>query len=744
MKKSLIFAIVGFVTVVCLPIRPASADEQIIPVPNAGFEEPILADDAYTWLDIPGWTLVGGEGSGIWYVTSADFDPVVAPEGQNVLYTENAVGDAGGVAQVLTETFAADTDYTLTVEVGNSWYYYFSGYSVQLLAGGVVIAEDNDTLWPEYYKWATSTVHYTYDSTDAALVGQPLEIRLLTLALDKDNPPDNTVGVEFDNVTLSYGPPKARNPVPADGVMIMDTWVNLSWTPASFAVTNDVYLGDNFDDVSNGTGDTFRDSQDTLFYIAGFAPGAYPDGLVNGMTYYWRIDGVNDANPNSPAKGDVWSFTVVPKTAYNPNPADGTEFVGLNVALSWTAGFGAKLHYIVFGEDFDEVNNAETGVLHGTTTYNPGPLKLAKTYYWRVDESDGLETVKGHVWSFITEGAVSGPNPANGAVDIKPTQILTWNAGAVAVSHEVYFGADMDAVKNATTVSPEYKGPKVLGEESYDPGKLTLNTTYYWRIDEVNNTNPESPWKGNVWSFTTGNFLVIDDFEDYDIGNNEIWWAWKDGLGYVAHDNEPAYPGNGTGSAVGDENTDSYTEETIVHGGLQSMPLVYDNNKQGYANYSEAELTLTAQRDFTEQGVAELSLWFRGNPASVGSFVEGPAGTYTMTGSGADIWNPSDEFHYAYKTLAGTGSIVAKVESIDNTNGWAKAGVMIRETLDADSKHAMMIVSAASGVSFQRRPETSGDSAADTTAGIIAPCWVKIERDLAGSFSAYSSANGSS
>ena len=526
--------------------------------------------------------------------------------------------------------------------------------------------------------------------------------------------------------------------------MIMDTWVSLSWTPASFAVTNDVYMGDNFDDVNNGTGDTFRGSQDTSFYFAGFAGGAYPDGLVNGVTYYWRIDGINDTNPDSPSKGDVWSFTVVPKTAYSPNPADGTEFVGLNVALSWTAGFGAKLHYIVFGEDFDEVNNAATGVLQGTTTYNPGALKLAKTYYWRVDESDGFETVKGQVWSFTTEGAVSGPDPADGAVDVKPTVVLSWYAGAVAASHEVYFGADMDAVKNATTASPEYKGPKALDEESYDPGKLTLNTMYYWRIDEVNGINPDSPWVGNVWSFTTGGFLVIDDFEDYDIGNNEIWWAWKDGLGYVAHDNEPAYPGNGTGSAVGDENTSSYTEETIVHGGLQSMPLVYDNNKQGYTNYSEAELTLTAQRDWTEQGVAELSLWFRGNPASVGSFVEGPVGTYTMTGSGADIWNQSDEFHYAYKTLAGTGSIVAKVESIDNTHGWAKAGVMIRETLDADSKHAMMIVSAASSVSFQRRPDTGAASTSnDDPGGITAPYWVKIERDIAGRFSAFSSANGS-
>jgi len=181
-----------------------------IPVLNAGFEDPVLAEDDWSWLDVPGWTWVGGEGPGIWHVTSADFDPVVAPEGQNVLYTENAVGDAGGVAQVLTDTFAANMDYTLTVEVGNSYYYFNAGYSVQLLAGGVVIAEDNDTLWPDYYKWATSTVEYTYDPADAALVGQPLEIRLLNLALDKDSPPaGEVVGVEFDNVTLSYVPEPA-------------------------------------------------------------------------------------------------------------------------------------------------------------------------------------------------------------------------------------------------------------------------------------------------------------------------------------------------------------------------------------------------------------------------------------------------------------------------------------------------------------------------------------------------------
>ncbi|MFC1604451.1 LamG-like jellyroll fold domain-containing protein [Planctomycetota bacterium] len=541
--------------------------------------------------------------------------------------------------------------------------------------------------------------------------------------------------------------PYAWNPNPKDGTLLNDTWISLGWSPGDFTVSHDVYLGDNLEDVNNGTGDTFRGNQSDLFYVAGFPGYAYENGLVPGTTYYWRINEVNEAEPNSPWKGNIWSFSVPPKTAYDPVPADGAEFVLTEARLTWTAGFGTKLHYIVFGENYDQVSNAVMGVPYGTTNYNPGPLELAKTYYWRVDEFDGAGTYKGEVWSFTTEGAVTGPNPADSAVDVKPTVIFSWIAGAVAASHEVYFGTDADAVANATTASPEYKGAKALGEESYDPGMLTLNTAYFWRIDEVNGVNPDSPWAGNVWSFTTGDFFVIDDFEIYDSNDNQIWYSWHDGLGYGVAGMDPYFAGNGTGAAVGDETTASYTEETIVNGGSQSMPLTYDNNKQGFSKYSEVEYTLTDQRDWTAEGVTELSLWFRGNPASVGSFVEGPVGTYTITASGADIWVvngvEADEFHFAYKTLTGTGSMVAKVESVDNTNVWAKAGVMIRETLNPDSAHAMMVVTPGSGVSFQRRPGTGQTSLNTDEAGITAPYWVKIERDMSGNFTGYSSPNGS-
>jgi len=425
------------------------------------------------------------------------------------------------------------------------------------------------------------------------------EVRIYDKALTADEIQIVMVGGE--------GFPNAFAPDPADGALYPDTWVNLSWRPGDFAHSHDVYFGENFDDVNDGAEGTFLGNQSLTFIVVGFPGFAYPDGLVPGTTYYWRIDEVNDTEPNSPWKGNVWSFGIPPKTAYSPNPADGADSIDVNVELSWTAGFGAKLHTVYFGENFDDVNNASGGLPQGTAIYSPDTLKLGKTYYWRVDEFDIVETHKGDVWSFTTQGAVSNPNPSNGAVDIMHTPTLTWSPGLFGTSHQIFFGTEKDAVKNADTSSPEYKGTGNLGSESYDPGQLEWNTTYYWRVDEANNTNPDSPWTGSLWSFTTANFLVVDDFESYndldpaDPASNRIFNAWIDGF------DNPAI----NGSIVGYANP-PFAEQTIVHSGNQSMPFEYNNG----VGKSEATFTLTNQRDWTAKGVNTLTIWFRGEAAN--------------------------------------------------------------------------------------------------------------------------------
>jgi hypothetical protein len=482
-----------------------------------------------------------------------------------------------------------------------------------------------------------------------AVGGNTLDSRYYAGLIDEVRIYDHALtGIEVLSAMQGQVWPYAWGPTPADGDLHADTWINIAWNPGGYAVSHDVYLGDNFDVVNEGAEGTFIGNQADTFLVAGFPGFPYPDGLVPGTTYYWRIDEVNDTEPNSPWKGEIWSFSIPPKTAYFPDPADSAESVDVDVTLSWTLGFGAKLHTVYFGENFDDVNNVAGGLPQGTETYSPGTLKMAKTYFWRVDEFDAIATYKGNVWSFTTEGAVAALNPANGAVDVTQTPVLTWTPG-LGASHEVYFGTD--------AASLELKGSGNLGSESFEPGQLEWDTTYYWRVNEANAANADSPWTGLLWSFTTANFLIIDDMEGYnDIaegeeGSNRIYNAWVDG-----------YDDPTNGSQSGHLDVPFY-EESIVHGGNKSLPLYYDNA----VGKSEATLTLTDKRDWTVKGVDTLTIWFRGGSANAAETMY-----VTLNGSASvDNDNPDaaqsagwTEWNIPLQAFADQGVNLANVTSI--------------------------------------------------------------------------------
>jgi len=206
----------------------------------------------------------------------------------------------------------------------------------------------------------------------------------------------------------------ATNPTPADGAFHTSTWVGFLWTPGVSAVSHDVYFGENFADVNAGTGEAFRGNQAATNLIVGMPTFLYPAGLVPGTTYYWRIDEV-EADSTTIHKGDVWSFSVAPETAYAPDPADGARFLNTDATVSWSAGMKAKLHHVYFGENSADVDAGTGGTYKGPvigTVYTPGTLEFGKTYYWRVDEFDGVATHKGDLWSFSTIPifAITDPN----------------------------------------------------------------------------------------------------------------------------------------------------------------------------------------------------------------------------------------------------------------------------------------------------------------------------------------------
>ncbi|MHC4536394.1 MAG: GLUG motif-containing protein [Planctomycetota bacterium] len=200
-------------------------------------------------------------------------------------------------------------------------------------------------------------------------------------------------------------------------------------------------------------------------------------------------------------------------------------------------------------------------------------------------------------------GLAFSPYPQDGAIDVIRPVILNWLPGGSDLSHDVYFSDDEEAVANATTEnSGIYCGRLSMEVPTYEPGILEWGKTYYWRIDEVDEDDPNSPWKGNVWSFTTADFIVVDDFESYnDIPgggphSNRIYIVWlpagyDDPVGFpLVH--LPLY------------------EKTIVHSGNRSIAFFYDN---AIGNF-EATKTLTYTRDWTIEGVGVLSLWFYGAP----------------------------------------------------------------------------------------------------------------------------------
>jgi hypothetical protein len=564
---------------------------------------------------------------------------------------------------------------------------------------------------------------------------------------------------------------RAKDPTPADKGTDVPVDAVLGWTASAFAGAHDVYLGTTFDDVN----DAGRDNPGA--FLVGQAQadtGFDPAGLEYGTTYYWRIDEVNATPDRAIFQGVVWSFTTEPygypitgvtatasSAQANMGPQNTVNGSGLNAndehsteltemwmsagalpnwvqyefdrvykldsLLVWNSnqmieafvGFGARDVTIEYSED-GETWAALDGVPEftratGQPTYQANTRvefggALAKFVKLTINQNWGgvaPQTGLSEVRFFYVPVQAFGPEPADGATDVLVDADLIWRAGREAESHEVYLGADEAALALADTVA----------EGRYTPASLDFGTTYFWKVDEVGG---EGPYAGEVWSFTTQEYAVVEDFESYNDDDNRIYDAWIDGLTDAAKG----------GSQVGYD-VSPFAEKLVVHGGKQSMPLMYDNSASPFI--SEAERTFDTPQNWTVHGADTLSLYVSG---STPAFAETAAGTVFMNAIGADIWNNADQFRYAYKTLNGNGTMVARVESIFNSNVWAKGGVMIRQSIEPGSTHAFMPITpggsgAGNGASFQHRLTANGASTNNdnTTPVVAAPYWVKIERN---------------
>ena len=586
-------------------------------------------------------------------------------------------------------------------------------------------------------------------------------------------------------VMAGYSGDGASNPRPENDANDVPLDIVLSWDPMGTATTRDVYFGTTYDDV-NDAGRT--NPADVLVRQGQTATTFDPEGqglLEFGETYYWRVDEVNAPPDGTIFRGAVWSFTTEPyaypitsltasaSSEQTASPAIRTiDGSGLNAddehsddlkqmwmsngvpawvqytfdkeykldqLWVWNANsllepymnFGARnvtVEYSTNGETWIRLDNVpEFAPGTGLPDYTANTIVdfggvVAKYVRLTIDATWGnpISASLSEVRFFHVPVLAREPQPADGATGVSVATDLIWRPGRDALSHDVYFGADADAVAAGAVPST------TLTERCYTPAPMEFGTTYYWKVDEVGETQIH---EGNLWSFTTQEYAILEDFERYtdDIDAGEaIFQTWIDG------------EENGTGSLVGylESENGTFGERRIVYGGRQSMPLTYDNTISPF--YSETEREFATPQNWTGHGADTLALYIRGTASGFG---ETASGEIIMNATGVDIWDTADQFRYAYKNLSGNGSMVVRVDSLVRTDGWAKAGVMIRESLHPGSKHAFVCLTPDYGVSFQQRPQTGNVMSQVSTNVVVASSWVKLTR-TGDVFTAQESADG--
>ncbi|MBN2561845.1 MAG: hypothetical protein JXQ75_13040 [Phycisphaerae bacterium] len=346
---------------------------------------------------------------------------------------------------------------------------------------------------------------------------------------------DGTTTGDVWQFTTAAG--QAAEPIsPADGELGVQLDATLAWATGTGAASHDVYLGtdESVVEIATKASGEFRGNQPVGQET--FTPNVPLDGNV---TYYWRIDEL-DADDNV-TTGDVWRFTTAPAKATYPDPLDDQTGVAIDVVLSWTAGGGAVSHDVYLGTDEAAVQAATTDSdefqeNQTETTYTPVDLDGAATYYWRVDEVGENGTTAGNVWQFTTgAGQAAAPiEPEDGETGVELEPTLTWNAGVGAVSHDVYLGTGETVVEGATRADPEFQVNQV--GTSFTPFEpLDGDTTYYWRIDELD--GDDNVTKGGVWQFRTGTGAASDPMPEHEETGVDVntQLDWTAGSGATSH-----------------------------------------------------------------------------------------------------------------------------------------------------------------------------------------------------------------
>jgi len=464
------------------------------------------------------------------------------------------------------------------------------------------------------------------------------------------------------------GPGQASDPKPANEATDVPRDAVLSWTPGEYAPPingHKVYLSENFSDVNDGIGGIAQDANSyarpqrlnfgTTYYwrvdevngapdytvyegsVWSFTtePIAYPiqniiatassSGTGRGPENTVNGSGLDDSGLFHGKDGDnnMWlSGATGPQPSWIEFQFDNVYQLhemwvwNYNEFMEPVLGLGIKdasIEYSVNGTDYTTLGTTAEfarapgapDYAHNTTIDFGGvPAKYVRltvnSNWGGILPQYGLS----EVLFFHIPLRAREPYPDSGAADVDVDVTLGFRAGREAAEHNLYLSTDGQAVIDSNVPVT------TITETSHGPLSLDLGKTYYWKTNEVNTAETPTMLEGDLWNFTTREFLIVDDIESYndldpgDLASKRIFTVWIDGYGIATN-----------GSVVGYENV-PFCEQTIVHSDKQSMPFFFSNT--GTAAYSQADRTFAVPQNWTEAGVATLVLYFHGTAGSTG------------------------------------------------------------------------------------------------------------------------------
>jgi fibronectin type 3 domain-containing protein len=460
-------------------------------------------------------------------------------------------------------------------------------------------------------------------------------------------------------------------------------------------------------------------------------PGTYTTSLT-------VIDSSGNSDPNPPTR----TITVTPPTAdfsiaVSPpgqlvTPGQSTTFT---VTVTPITGFAGTVSLNVGSESAfptgitsggfspASINGSGSSTLTMNTTTSTVPYALSLT----ITGTSGTLTHTASTTLMVTLAPPASltATPSNAQVS------LSWPASVGASSYHV---------KRAAVSGGPYVTVACPTTTNYADTGLSNGTTYYYVVSAAYTGGPVAGGESADSTEASATPQAVTPLPPTGLtatpGNAQVALAWNASAGAASYNVKRATVSGGPYTTAASPISTNYTDTGLTNGATYYYVVTAVNSAGESGNSSEASATPQASASLPPPWVEQDI----GSPSLAGS-ASYASGVFTVKGSGADIEDASDQFHYVYQSVSGDVTVLARVASIQNTDSWAKGGVMIRETLAANSKHAMMVLTPGNGLAFQRRITTGGLTTHTQGAVVAAPYWVKLVRS-GNIFSGYSSPDG--